>query len=295
MRFRVIEAEKAHHPVSRIASTLGVTRAGYHAWKRRGPSLRACEDARLKELLEKAFAASHETYGAPRLQVDLAEQGVHVGRKRVARLMRELGIVGVSRRGRRRVLRSAAETAAAPDLVRRRFTATARDELWVADITYIPTWEGWLFLAAIMDIYTKRIVGWSMRDDLKADLVVDALGMAVTMRRPETGLIHHSDRGGQYRSLALGRTLRDSGIMASMGSRGDAYDNAAAESFMATIKTELVHRHRFKSRDEARLAVFRYIEGFYNPHRRHSALGYRSPVEYEKMLSDREASLAPAV
>jgi putative transposase len=224
MRFRVIEAEKAHHPVSRIASTLGVTRAGYHAWKRRGPSLRACEDARLKELLEKAFAASHETYGAPRLQVDLAEQGVHVGRKRVARLMRELGIVGVSRRGRRRVLRSAAETAAAPDLVRRRFTATARDELWVADITYIPTWEGWLFLAAIMDIYTKRIVGWSMRDDLKADLVVDALGMAVTIRRPETGLIHHSDRGGQYRSLALGRTLRDSGIMASMGSRGDAYD-----------------------------------------------------------------------
>ena len=295
MRFRVIEAEKAHHPVSRIASTLGVTRAGYHAWKRRGPSLRACEDARLKELLEKAFAASHETYGAPRLQVDLAEQGVHVGRKRVARLMRELGIVGVSRRGRRRVLRSAAETAAAPDLVRRRFTATARDELWVADITYIPTWEGWLFLAAIMDIYTKRIVGWSMRDDLKADLVVDALGMAVTMRRPETGLIHHSDRGGQYRSLALGRTLRDSGIMASMGSRGDAYDNAAAESFMATIKTELVHRQRFKTRDAARLAVFRYIEGFYNPHRRHSALGYLSPVEYEKMLDDREACVASAV
>ena len=295
MRFRVIEAEKAHHPVSRIASTLGVTRAGYHAWKRRGPSLRACEDARLKELLEKAFAASHETYGAPRLQVDLAEQGVHVGRKRVARLMRELGIVGVSRRGRRPVLRSAAETAAAPDLVRRRFTATARDELWVADITYIATWEGWLFLAAIMDIYTKRIVGWSMHDDLKADLVVDALGMAVTMRRPETGLIHHSDRGGQYRSLALGRTLRDSGIMASMGSRGDAYDNAAAESFMATIKTELVHRQRFKTRDAARLAVFRYIEGFYNPHRRHSALGYLSPVEYEKMLDDREARVASAV
>ena len=295
MRFRVIEAEKAHHPVSRIASTLGVTRAGYHAWKRRGPSLRACEDARLKELLEKAFAASHETYGAPRLQVDLAEQGVHVGRKRVARLMRELGIVGVSRRGRRRVLRSAAETAAAPDLVRRRFTATARDELWVADITYIATWEGWLFLAAIMDIYTKRIVGWSMRDDLKADLVVDALGMAVTMRRPETGLIHHSDRGGQYRSLELGRTLHDSGIMASMGSRGDAYDNAAAESFMATIKTELVHRQRFKTRDAARLAVFRYIEGFYNPHRRHSALGYLSPAEYEKMLDDREACVASAV
>jgi putative transposase len=296
MRFRVIEAERAHHPVSRIAATLGVTRAGYHAWKRREPSARTREDIRLKELIAAAHAASHGTYGAPRLQVELAEaHGICVGRKRVARLLRELGISGVSRRGKRRVLRSVAETEAAPDLVRRRFAASAPDELWVADITYIPTWEGWLFLAAVMDIFTKRIVGWSMRDDLKADLVVDALGMAVTVRRPAEGLIHHSDRGGQYRSLALGKTLRDSGIMASMGSRGDAYDNAAAESFMATIKTELVHRHRFKSRDEARLAVFRYIEGFYNPHRRHSALGYRSPVEYEKMLSDREASLAPAV
>jgi putative transposase len=296
MRFRVIEAERAHHPVSRIAAALGVTRAGYHAWKRREPSARAREDARLKELIAAAHTASHGTYGAPRLQVELAvTHGICVGRKRVARLLRELGISGVSRRGKRRVLRSAAETEAAPDLVRRRFAASAPDELWVADITYIPTWEGWLFLAAVMDIFTKRIVGWSMRDDLKADLVVDALGMAVTVRRPAEGLIHHSDRGGQYRSLALGKTLRDSGIMASMGSRGDAYDNAAAESFMATIKTELVHRHRFKSRDEARLAVFRYIEGFYNPHRRHSALGYRSPVEYEKMLTDREASLAPAV
>lgn len=146
--------------------------------------------------------------------------------------------------------------------------------------------NGWLFLAAVMDIFTKRIVGWSMRDDLKADIVIDALGMAATMRRPGPGLVHHSDRGGQYRSLAFGKTLRDSGIMASMGSRGDAYDNAAAESMMATIKTELVNRWRFKTKDEARLALFRYIEGFYNPLRRHSALGYKSPAEYERMFEE---------
>lgn len=185
-----------------------------------------------------------------------------------------------------------AETEAAPDLVRRRFSASTPDEFWVADITYAPTWAGWLFLAAVMEVFTKRVVGCSMRDDLKADLVVDALAIAVTMLRPEAGLIHHSDRGGQYRSLALGKALCDSGIMASMGSRGDAY---AAESFMATIKTERVHRHRFKTRDEARLAVFRYIEGLCSRHRRHSALGYRSPIEYEKVLCDDEALFASAV
>ena len=175
---------------------------------------------------------------------------------------------------------------AAPDLVRRRFQATAPNELWIADITYVPTWEGWLFLAVVVDACSGRVCGWSMRDDLKADLVIDALGMATTRRRPGPGLIHHSDRGGQYRSLAFGRTLRDSGILASMGSRGDAFDNAAAESFMASIKSELVKRQTFKTRDGARLAVFSYIEAFYNPHRRHSALGYPSPIEYENMLSE---------
>jgi transposase InsO family protein len=200
--------------------------------------------------------------------------------------MVELDLEGVSRRGRRRSRSAEAETPAAPDLVRRQFTAAAPNELWIADITYVPTWEGWLFLAVVVDACSRRVCGWSMRDDLKAELVVDALGMATTRRRPGPGLIHHSDRGGQYRSLAFGRTLRDSGILASMGSRGDAYDNAAAESFMASIKTELVKRNTFKTRDEARLAVFSYIEAFYNPQRRHSALGYLSPIEYEKMLKE---------
>ena len=209
-------------------------------------------------------------------------------------MMREIGIQGVSRRGKRRVKKSTAEMPAAPDLVKRNFTATRPNELWVADITYIPTWEGWLFLAAIVDVCTKRCCGWSMRNDLTADLVVDALGMAVTLRKPGPGTIHHSDRGSQYGSLAIGKTLRDSGLMCSMGSKGDAYDNAAAESFMATIKTELVYRNRFKTKDEARLAVFRYIEGFYNPTRRHSALGHKSPAEYERMLMATEGTATEA-
>lgn len=264
-----------------------MTAQGYYAWRKRPRSERRAFDSCLKEKIKQIHKDTDGTYGAPRIHAELADDhDIHVGKKRIARLMRELGLEGVSRRGKKRARRLTAETPAAPDLVRRKFVADRPSQLWVADITYIPTWEGWLFLAAVMDVFTKRIVGWSMRDDLKADIVIDALGMAATMRRPGPGLVHHSDRGGQYRSLAFGKTLRDSGIMASMGSRGDAYDNAAAESMMATIKTELVNRRRFKTKDDARLALFRYIEGFYNPLRRHSALGYKSPAEYEKMFEE---------
>ena len=287
MKFSLIEEERSHHPVSRIARVLGVTAAGYHAWKKRPASVRLQEDERLRLLIRDAHDRSRGIYGAPRIHAELAlAHGERVSRKRVARLMSELGLEGVSRRGKRRAKGAQAELPVAPDLVRRHFTAAAPNQLWIADITYVPTWEGWLFLAVVVDACSRRVCGWSMRDDLKADLVVDALGMATTRRRPGPGLIHHSDRGGQYRSLAFGRTLRDSGIMASMGSRGDAYDNAAAESFMASIKTELTKRKTFKTRDEARLAVFSYIEAFYNPQRRHSALGYLSPIEYEKMLKE---------
>jgi putative transposase len=285
MRYRLIAEEKSHHPVSRLARVLGVTRAGYHAWMKRPPSAHSSADERLKGRIGEIYEASHGIYGAPRIHAELrAVDGIATSHKRVARLMRELGLEGVSRRGKRRTPKPEAESPAAPDLVRRNFTATAPNELWIADITYVPTWEGWLFLAVVVDACSRFCCGWSMRDDLKADLVVDALGMATTRRRPQPGLVHHSDRGGQYRSLAFGRTLRESGILASMGSPGDAYDNAGAESFMATIKTELVKRQSFKTRDQARLAVFRYIETFYNPQRRHSALGYLSPAEYEKML-----------
>lgn len=285
MKFRLIDEEKSHHAVSRIARILGVTAAGYYAWKKRLVSKRSAEDERLKLLVREAHERSQETYGAPRIHAELAmAHGVFVSRKRVARLMRELGLEGVSRRRKPGAAKKkAAETPCAPDLVRRDFCAEAPNRLWVADITYVPTWEGWLFLAAVVDAHTKVCVGWSMRDDLKSEIVVDALGMASTRRRPAPGCIHHSDQGSQYRSLAFGRTLRESGLLASMGSRGDAYDNAAAESFMATIKTELIHRKTFKTRDDARLVVFSYIEGFYNPIRRHSTLGFHSPLEFEKM------------
>lgn len=214
----MIDEEKIRHPISRLARVLGVSRAGYHAWKTRPPALRKIADLKLKERIKEIHKTSFGIYGAPRIQAELVDvDSIRIGKKRVARLMRGLGIEGVSRRGKRRVLKSASEMPAAPDLVKRNFTAEHPNELWVADITYIPTWEGWLFLAAVMDVFTKRIVGWSMRDDLKADIVIDALGMAATMRCPGPGLVHHSDRGGQYRSLAFGKTLRDSEIMASMG------------------------------------------------------------------------------
>jgi putative transposase len=294
MKFRLIEEERSHHSVSRLSRVLGVTAAGYHAWRKRAPCARRLEDERLKERIAHHFEASQGTYGSPRLLDDLADEGIRVSRKRVARLMRELGIAGISgREGKpRRRKAERPESAPAADLVQRQFTAAEPNQVWFADITYVPTWEGWLYLAVVMDACTKRIVGWSMRDDLQADIVIDALGMAATMRRPEPGLVHHSDRGAQYRSLAFGRTLRDSGILASMGATGVPHDNAVTESVMATVKKECVHRHRFKSKDEARFAIFRYIEVFYNRHRRHSSLGNLSPAEFEKRLEQHRA--APA-
>jgi putative transposase len=290
--FRLVEAEKAEHPVSRLCSVLEVTRQGYYAWRSRPPSRRRQRDLELEQIVREAFLDSRETYGAPRLHAELKARGVRIGKKRVARLMREIGLQGVSRRGRRRKAPVGAPgSAPAPDLVKRRFHAERPDELWLADITYIATWEGWLFLSVVMDVCTRRIVGWSMRDDLHSDLVVDALGMAVTRRQPGNGVIHHSDRGSQYASLAFGTTLRESGLLASMGSRGDPFDNAMCESVVSTIKEELTKRRTWKTRDQARLAVFDYIETFYNPRRRHSALGYLSPDEYEQ---ERIKPLQPA-
>lgn len=296
MTFRLIDAEKAQHPVSLLCSVLGVTRAGYYAWRRRVPSRRALGDAELASLIRRIFVESLETYGSPRVHAELREaHGIRVGCKRVARLMRQLELEGVSRRGKRRRTTIPDPAAApAPDLVGRRFTASGPNELWLADITYLPTREGWLFLAVVLDAYSRRIVGWSMRDDLKTELVVDALGMAVTRRKPPAGVVHHSDRGSQYTSLAFGTTLRESGLVASMGRRGDAYDNACCESVISTIKNELIKRRSWTSRDQARLAVFSYIETFYNPRRRHSALGYQSPIDYENMTQETPADAAAA-
>ena len=226
-------------------------------------------------------AVSYGTYGTPRIHAELRAEGIHVGRKRVARLMREAGIAGISRR-RRTVTTTirAPERQSAGDLVRRDFTADGPDRLWVADITFVPTAAGFLFLAVILDAWSRRIVGWAFSNDLKTRLVLDALDMAVAARKPKD-VIHHSDKGSQYTSWAFGHRCRAAGIRPSTGTAGDALDNAMCKSFFATLECELIDRHRFATKAEARIAVFRFIEGFYNPSRRHSSIGYVSPIEFE--------------
>jgi putative transposase len=277
---RFIDAERRQHPIATMCRALRVSRSGYYAWLARGISQRAASDLVLAARIAAIHAESDATYGTPRVHAELAAQGISVSRRRVARLMAEQGLEGVSRRKRRRSTTVATDRPAAPDLVERRFdAATGPDQVWFADITYVPTWEGWLYVALVVDAFSRRIVGWSMREGLQAELVVDALGMAATRRRPDAGAIHHSDRGSQYASTIFGRTLAESGLVASMGRRGSALDNAAAESAIASFKTEFVHRRSFRSRNAAREQIFRWIEGWYNARRRHSSLGYLSPAD----------------
>lgn len=274
-----MRANQETYSVRAMAHVLGVSPSGYYASRKRPPSARAVADATLTTRIRELHAVSRGTYGAPRIHKDLFEETIYVGRKRVARLMRGAGIVGVSRRrGARTTRRGAGESA--PDLVQRDFTATGPDQLWVADMTYIPTWAGFLYLAVVIDVWSRRVVGWSMAGHMRTDLVVRALSMAATQRRPE-GVIHHSDHGSQYTSLAFGKRCEAFGIRLSMGTVGDCYDNALAESFFASLECELIDRATFRSHAEARMAVFDYIEAWYNPHRRHSALGLISPVNFE--------------
>ncbi|HSL32805.1 MAG TPA: IS3 family transposase, partial [Candidatus Limnocylindrales bacterium] len=241
--YRFVERERAVHHLATVCRVLGVSRAGYLAWASRGPSERAAADARLLALIGAVHRASRGTYGAPRVHAELAAAGTRVGRKRVARLMRTAGLVGVHRRRRVRVVpRPARPTSVAPDLVRRNFRVAGPDRLWVADITYLPTGAGFLHLAAIVDAWSRRVVGWSMAPHVRTELVLEALEAALAARRPRPGLIHHSDRGTQYTSLALGSRLAEAGIAASMGAPGTAYDNALAESFFASLETELIDR-----------------------------------------------------
>jgi putative transposase len=281
--FRFIETERASFPVAFLCRSLGVSPSGYYAWCKRPPSARAVADAVLSTTIRQIHATSRGTYGAPRIHAELADAcQTRCGRKRVARLMRAASLVGVCRR---RVVRTTRREDTAPvsdDLVRRTFTAPAPNRLWVADITYLPTWHGFLYLAVVLDVFSRRVVGWAMADHLRTELVLDALEMAVWNRRPAPGLVHHSDHGCQYTSLAFGRRCQQNGIAVSMGSVGDCYDNALAESFFATLECELIARGRWRTHSEARMAVFDYIEGFYNPRRRHSALAYLSPAEYER-------------
>lgn len=287
-----MKANQAMFPIQLMAKTLGVSRSGFYAWRDRPPSARARADARLSTQIERIHETSHRTYGAPRVHAELADGGVSVGRKRVERLMKAVGLVGVSRRRTRRTTIKDDRVRPAKDLVDRNFAANSPNRLWVADITYVPTWTGFLFLAVVLDAFSRRIVGWSMGADLKTQLVLDALNMALAQRKPD-GVIHHSDQGSQYTSVAFGLRCKEAGVRPSMGSVGDAYDNAMCESFFATLECELIARRTFQSKAEARMAIFAFIEGWYNPARRHSALGYQSPITYEKSAPERLSIASP--
>ena len=269
------------YPVATMCRVLEVSTSGYYAWRGRPPSARAVADAALQARIESIHSNSRGTYGVPRIHAELSAEGVHVGRKRIYRLMRRAGLQGISRRRHVRTTRRSGDARPVPDLVERDFSADRPDRLWVADITYIPTWAGFLYLAVVLDAFSRRIVGWSMATHLRTELVLEALNMAIWKRRPEQ-VIHHSDQGTQYTSIAFGRRCTEVGVRPSTGSAGDCYDNAMCESFFATLECELLNRRRFRSQVEARMAVFEFIEGFYNPHRRHSALDYDSPVSYER-------------
>ena len=288
--YRFIAAEKANYPVSLMSRVLGVNRTAFHRWEGRAPSQRALEDAFLTERIRKIHGDKRGVYGSPRIHAELRmAHGIRVSEKRVERLMREAGISGLIEKKRGHTTIRVPGVRVADDLVRRNFRPAAPNVLWVADITYLSTWQGWLYLAAVQDAFSRAIVGWSMADHMRAELVVDALQMGLARRKPDAGLIHHSDQGSQYVSLAFGQQARDAGIAMSMGSKGDCFDNAAAESFFATLKKELVHRHSWPSRQKLRSAVFDYIESFYNRERRHSTLGYLSPEEFEKIYIDKDS------
>ncbi len=273
-----------------LCEAVGVSPSGYYAWRTRGPSARGVADDALAAEIRRSHARSRGTYGVPRIHTDLAEAGHHVSRKRVARLMRRDHLAGVHRRRFVRTTIRDEDAAPFPDLVNRDFTAPGPDRLWVADITQLPTRSGSCYLASIVDAWSRRVVGWSVATHMRAELVTAALDAAVVHRRPADGLVHHSDHGSQYTSLAFGRRLRESGIAASMGSVGDCHDNAMAESFFATLETELIDRSDWASPAEAKAAVFDYIEVFYNRIRRHSSLGNLSPEQFEERYRS-----APAV
>ena len=264
-----------------MCRVLGFSTSGYYAWLVRPPSARSVANDALLERMREIHVFSRLSYGAPRMYAKLREEGVLVNRKRVARLMKQDGLIGVTRRKKWRTTKRDPGARPAPDLVNRDFTAEGPDELWVADITYVPTASGFLYLAVVVDAWSRRVVGWSMQTHLKTDLVLKALDMALMQRRPEQ-VIHHSDQGCQYTSIAFGLRCKHADVRPSMGSVGDAYDNAMCESFFATLECELIERERFRNQAEARMAVFDFIEGWYNPHRRHSALGQKSPINFEK-------------
>lgn len=288
-----IDAEKTTYGVRRLCRVLDVSASSYYAWAARagGPTAAQVEEAYRVNAARDAWSQHRRVYGARRLTAEVRHRGHRWNRKQVARLMRLGAMQGADRRRRGKYARRSASTATAPDLVNRDFTATAPNCLWVADITYLRTWEGFLYLAVVVDAFSRKVVGWAMADHLRTELVLDAVGMAIFTRKPEPGLVHHNDRGTQYTSYEFGRTLRSSGLLPSTGRVGSALDNAMAESVFATLKTELVYLRSWSSRQELEMEVFSYLEGFYNTHRRHSRLDNLSPSDYEKRhMTDNQVS-----
>jgi putative transposase len=267
-----------------MCRVFGVSSSGFYAWNSREPSARAIRDAELTARIRVFHARSKGAYGAPNIHADLREEGEHVGKKRVARLMKADGLQGVSRRKWVTTTVRDAEATPAADLVERQFAADAPNRLWVADITYIPTWAGFLYLAVVLDAFSRKIVGWAMAEHLRTELVLAALNMALGQRHGK-GVVHHSDHGTQYTSIEFGLRCKEAKVRPSMGTVGDAYDNAMCESFFATLECELLARRRFATKAEARMAIFEFIEGWYNPTRRHSSLGRISPIEFERRHS----------
>ena len=269
------------YPIATMCRVLGVSPSGYYAWRDRAVSTRVSQNTDLTARIRQIHHYSRGTYGAPRIHAELRDNGTVVGRNRIARLMAAAGLRGVSRRRWITTTQRDASQRPAPDLVQRQFSSPEPNRLWVSDITYVPTWEGTLFLAVVLDVFSRRVVGWAMSLTLKTEVVLDALTMALNQRRA-SGVIHHSDQGSQYASIAFGERCRQAGVRPSMGSVGDAYDNAMCESFFATLECELIDRNRWPTRSAAKTAVFEFIEGWYNLSRRHSGIGYLSPMEYKR-------------
>jgi putative transposase len=276
-----MSAHQAEHRITTMSRLLGVSSSGYYAWKLREPSARTRANEELLDRIRLHHQNSDGNYGRTRILKDLHADGLVVGHNRVGRLMRTAGLVGVSRRKGCWTTVRDRDAQPAPDLVKRDFVADAPNKLWVADITYIPTWTGFLFLAVVLDVFSRRIVGWAMANHLRTELILDALEMALARRRPQD-VIHHSDQGCQYTSVAFGSRCREAGVRPSTGSVGDCYDNAMCESFFATVGCELLAKHRFQSQAAARSLVFSFIEGWYNTRRRHSSIDYLSPIQFEQ-------------
>jgi putative transposase len=286
MRFRLVDRAKAEFPVQRMCNLLGVSTSGYFAWKTRPACRRQREDMVLLAYVRSAFALSNRTYGSPRMTRELQDEGLEVGRRRTARLMRDNGLRARQKRRFKRTTDSEHAWPLAPNLIDQDFQAERPDEKWGADISYVWTREGWLYLAVVIDLFARRVVGWAVSDRLHRELALAALRKALLVRRPPAGLIHHSDRGSQYCSIDYQAELRRHGILISMSGKGNCYDNAMVETFFKTLKSELVWRTIFHTRAEAQRAIARYIDGFYNPVRRHSALAYVSPAQFERQAAD---------